>query len=325
MGALELGAPGIGGAEGALEVDVRLREDAFAHRYFPASRTIELGNPLGAPAADAAVPKIPPTLIHHEFAHHVIAQLTGSRGDESIHEGLADALASLTAGTPLLGFVSADARSADPQSRDLRDPVDLSSPSATRHVIAGALWASAERLARLDAEVGIEPSARSTALLTVLATLARLGSTEPALDPRSLPAPPILLRELALAHRQLGRPEPNADWVAEILRWEFGGRSVGDQEFMRGDAQGNARLGITDAVQILAYGFLSAGEIPSCADAYDADDDGEIRITDAIVVLRHLFLSGPELPDPFPNCGERDPTPDHLSCAFHSACGDWPR
>ncbi len=93
--------------------------------------------------------------------------------------------------------------------------------------------------------------------------------------------------------------------------------------FHRGDGDGNGRLELTDAVQILGFLFLGQ-EPPSCLDAADAQDNGQLELTDAVRILNCRFLEcippdppgPPELP-----CGP-DPTaedPD-LGCATYAGC-----
>jgi hypothetical protein len=102
----------------------------------------------------------------------------------------------------------------------------------------------------------------------------------------------------------------SGDWMlAEIRR-----------PFPRGDADGNRRLEITDAIAILNFLFLGTFS-PNCEDALDSDDSGEVLITDAIALLGHLFLGAPQgLPPPFGDCGA-DPTPDSLpACGYEGPC-----
>jgi hypothetical protein len=82
--------------------------------------------------------------------------------------------------------------------------------------------------------------------------------------------------------------------------------------FIRGDADSNGVIEITDAQVTLGYLFLGTRE-PACLDAADANDDGIINLSDAIRLLQRLFLGGPPLPPPFEAPGE-DPTPDGLGC-----------
>lgn len=81
--------------------------------------------------------------------------------------------------------------------------------------------------------------------------------------------------------------------------------------FVRGDANQDARVDISDALKILFY--LFAGASSTCPDALDGDDSGDISLTDAIYLLRYLFQGGDTLPAPFPAVGA-DPTQDTLGC-----------
>jgi hypothetical protein len=83
--------------------------------------------------------------------------------------------------------------------------------------------------------------------------------------------------------------------------------------FERGDADGDHRVNLTDAVFVLNYLFLS-GPKPVCLDAADTNDDGRLNLTDGIYLLTHLFLAGPAPPQPFPGEGT-DPTADGLDCS----------
>jgi len=78
--------------------------------------------------------------------------------------------------------------------------------------------------------------------------------------------------------------------------------------FVRGDANGDDRVDISDAVRTLGHLFLG-GDPPLCPDAFDADDSGHVEITDAIFVLEFLFQGGLTIPPPFPERGA-DPTSD---------------
>jgi hypothetical protein len=79
--------------------------------------------------------------------------------------------------------------------------------------------------------------------------------------------------------------------------------------FRRGDANGDEKLDISDAVSVLGYLFL--GTEVSCEDAADADDSGDLLITDGIVLLMHLFSGTETIPAPYPEPG-LDPNPDFL-------------
>jgi PKD repeat protein len=92
--------------------------------------------------------------------------------------------------------------------------------------------------------------------------------------------------------------------------------------FVRGDADSDGTINLTDAVRVLNFLF-TGGQPPACADAADADDSGTLSITDAIRILGWLFSGGPVPLPPSPStanyvaadCGI-DTTADLLDCAI---------
>ncbi|HAK93667.1 MAG TPA: hypothetical protein DCM87_01330 [Planctomycetes bacterium] len=59
-----------------------------------------------------------------------------------------------------------------------------------------------------------------------------------------------------------------------------------------GDANGDGKLDIADAVRILGYLF-SQGAPPPCPNLADVNNDTKLDISDAISLLAHLFAHGP--------------------------------
>ncbi len=88
--------------------------------------------------------------------------------------------------------------------------------------------------------------------------------------------------------------------------------------FVRGDADGDGVLQVSDPIALLNYLFLGAGDL-SCHDAGDADDGGSENLSDAVTLLSFLFLGGPEPAAPFPGCGP-DPTDDAIDCREYPPC-----
>jgi hypothetical protein len=86
----------------------------------------------------------------------------------------------------------------------------------------------------------------------------------------------------------------------------------GPQQFIRGDANFDSAVDISDPVLILDLLFGDTSMLV-CADSGDANDDGSIDISDAISVLQTLFNGAGPLPPPYPDVGE-DPTSDALGC-----------
>jgi len=81
--------------------------------------------------------------------------------------------------------------------------------------------------------------------------------------------------------------------------------------FVRGDANGDSFVDLSDPIATLLHLFSGEDE-PPCLDAADANDSGTLDLSDAIAVLAHLFLDGGPLPPP--NAPGADPTPDGLDC-----------
>jgi hypothetical protein len=82
--------------------------------------------------------------------------------------------------------------------------------------------------------------------------------------------------------------------------------------FLRGDANDDGRVDISDSVRILSHLFLGAD--PSvCRQAMDANDSGTLDLSDAVFLLNGLFQGGPAPPPPYPEPGE-DPSPDAIDC-----------
>lgn len=88
--------------------------------------------------------------------------------------------------------------------------------------------------------------------------------------------------------------------------------------FVRGDANADGSVDISDAVSILGFLFLGT-EKPPCDKAADADDGGQVDITDSIYLLNFLFLGGRAPPPPNRACGT-DPTADRLDCVSYRPC-----
>ncbi len=82
--------------------------------------------------------------------------------------------------------------------------------------------------------------------------------------------------------------------------------------FVRGDVNGDAELGLGDAVELLTFMFLD-GPNPGCFDAADTNDDGKLDLADPVLILEYAFVSGAEPAPPFPKCGH-DETSDILNC-----------
>ncbi|MBN1417267.1 MAG: hypothetical protein JXP34_00735 [Planctomycetes bacterium] len=98
--------------------------------------------------------------------------------------------------------------------------------------------------------------------------------------------------------------------------------------FVRGDANQDARIDISDAVYIARYIF---GLVPDldCDDSMDTNDDEVLDPGDPIYLLRYLFLGGPALAEPAAanpraitssDCGWDDTGGGNLDCWSYVPC-----
>ena len=89
--------------------------------------------------------------------------------------------------------------------------------------------------------------------------------------------------------------------------------------FVRGDANGDGAIDISDGITILQYLFSCGEECPMvCDDAADYDDNGAIEITDAVRIFDFLFQGGAGPDSPYPAPGD-DTTEDDLTCGIEDS------
>jgi hypothetical protein len=106
----------------------------------------------------------------------------------------------------------------------------------------------------------------------------------------------------------------NADneYLPDVGAFEAPGPALcGAPEFLRGDCDGNTRVEITDAINLLGFLFLGTFT-PTCRDACDTNDDGNVDLSDPLYILTFLFIGGIDpIPQPYPDSGP-DLTVDSL-------------
>ena len=100
---------------------------------------------------------------------------------------------------------------------------------------------------------------------------------------------------------------PDGEGPPESPREPYGAR----KPFVRGDANGDSRLNVADAVAILFC--LFGGKPLACEDHGDLDDSGAVEVADAVYLVAYLFERGPEPAEPFPEPGY-DLTADASDC-----------
>lgn len=91
--------------------------------------------------------------------------------------------------------------------------------------------------------------------------------------------------------------------------------TTAEQDFKRGDANGDSGINIADAITMLNVLFPTSTNMTviECTDSADVNDDGDTNIADPIALLAYLFGSGSAPPSPFASCGT-DSTSDSLDC-----------
>jgi hypothetical protein len=91
-------------------------------------------------------------------------------------------------------------------------------------------------------------------------------------------------------------------------------------QFVRGNANGDLKVDIADAIWMLNDLFLG-GPTTTCKDAADANGDGSLSISDPIFLFDFQFLGGEPPPAPYPGCGTAPPEGlDPLGCDETSGC-----
>jgi len=257
---------------------------------------------------------ITPTIVHHEYAHHLIDALVGTGQDDSFVEGIAVGLVALANEKPNLELID---EHKDPVKQELLklnldEESHLTSPDLRKW--AGAVFWRALQKAKLQGET----KARGVKKLfyTWMASRRVGQSNQIAFDPNAL------LEQLTMT---AGAMEPGGkrivrlpevmEFVVEFFQGTKSHWYV--NRFIRGDADHNGVVDLTDAIGTLNYLFLG-GEEARCLVAHDTDDSTSIDITDPVKLLTHLFLGGEPPPVPYPECGF-DGLPRDLWCKETSA------
>src|ERR1041384_4338386 len=103
---------------------------------------------------------------------------------------------------------------------------------------------------------------------------------------------PLLLGDGAMGNRCRAA----SLWVVLGLLLSCGTSRAADPPFLRGDANGDGRGDLSDAIRTLLS--LFQGESIDCAKAADSDDSGVLDVTDVIDLLGYLYQGGPAPPAP---------------------------
>ena len=105
----------------------------------------------------------------------------------------------------------------------------------------------------------------------------------------------------------VGDPCDNCPTRGNYNQADSDGDGIGDacETFLRGDANSDATLDVSDVVSTLSY--LFQGGRLRCSDAMDANDNGSVDVADPVGVLLHLFAGFPAPPPPWPVPGPDPP------------------
>ncbi len=127
--------------------------------------------------------------------------------------------------------------------------------------------------------------------------------------------PPAVQAGVAAADKRSSTlPPPSVFEAVQVRLSEIALESLPALAFLRGEANDDGKVDISDAVSILNWLFLGEAE-PDCLSAADVHGDKAVNISDPVYLLSHLFLGGPPPAAPFPECGPLDPPPDgSLGC-----------
>ncbi len=86
--------------------------------------------------------------------------------------------------------------------------------------------------------------------------------------------------------------------------------------FVRGDANADGRVDISDPIGTLGWSFHGGPKL-TCLVAADVNDDERLDTSDAVFALGFLFAGGRRPSPPFPVAGA-DPTPDGIDCNHYA-------
>lgn len=86
------------------------------------------------------------------------------------------------------------------------------------------------------------------------------------------------------------------------------GLAQGKPRFVRGDANTDEQVDLSDSISII-FGLFGDGERLPCLEGADANADEKITISDPIYILEYLFRNAGAPPPPYPICAEPEDEP----------------
>ncbi|HVR76511.1 MAG TPA: hypothetical protein VMT52_19435 [Planctomycetota bacterium] len=258
--------------------------------------------------------EVVPTLLMHEVGHHIFFSLTRSRNAPTdIEEGLADALVGLSTRRSEVGFLAPGEATSLGFRLGTEEPNDIR--SAARADIGNAFWTLREEIPSEE----LDPTINAAYGLLIHWLRSHVGSNG---DARAFEPGMVIVDELLRIDGKapfcpLGQKTCLPPHEREVRKAFHGKKTIFDAPFVRGDANLDQKLDISDALSILAILFGGQGKFHDCWNAVDTDNSGKADISDAIFLLDHLFRGGQELPAPGGVCGldpELPGTDGNLGC-----------
>ena len=126
----------------------------------------------------------------------------------------------------------------------------------------------------------------------------------------------ILADEACLDNVILAGPGGTA---LEVIDAECASLQEDETSFIRGDANDDSMVNLTDAIFILSHLFMG-GQGPACLAAADSTGNRSLDLSDSVFLLNFLFNGGDAPPAPFPECGPYEARDDDLPCESAGSC-----
>jgi hypothetical protein len=237
---------------------------------------------------------ITPTMVHHEYAHHVIHTVLKSAQSSDFTEGVADVMTAYLNGNPRIGYIEQDFPGPLGFRLDTMDVTDW------RGMVGKTFW----RIFQTEDEandptriVNEEPFRQ----LFYRWLADRRVSTD---DQIAFDASGALLMQILVADDEINGDHNfwNGTLYEDRIKGAFNSIESFKKPFIRGDADHNGQIDLTDVVDTLDVLFLGGKEV-GCLEAMDVDRSFVIDISDAIYLLAYLFNDGLPPASPFPGCG----------------------
>lgn len=105
----------------------------------------------------------------------------------------------------------------------------------------------------------------------------------------------------------------------DVLEGECVSLTQEETRFVRGDANDDAQVNLTDAVFILSHLFMGEAA-PACLAAADSTGNRALDLSDSVFLLNYLFNGGDSPPAPFPACGSTEMGEEDLPCESSTGC-----